>query len=105
MYYAGIKNPLVRWPAVLPEEENVFHLFPVFTERRDELQAYLKEKGIGTIIHYPIPPHKQAAYAEWNNLSLPVTEKIHQQELSLPMSPIMTDEQVKYVIVAINEWE
>ena len=105
MYYAGIKNPLIKWPEILPDEKNVFHIFPVFTERRDELQQYLKDNEIGTIIHYPIPPHKQSAYSEWNNLSLPVTEKIHREELSLPMSPTLTDEQVNFVIEKINEWK
>lgn len=104
MYYEGIKNPAIKMPSILPEENNVFHIFPVFTEKRDELQQYLKEKEIGTIIHYPIPPHKQAAYKEWNDLSFPVTEKIHVQELSLPMSPTLTDEQVQYVIKTINNW-
>lgn len=105
MYYNGIKNPLIKWPVIKADESNVFHIFPVFTEKRDELQQYLKEKEIGTIIHYPIPPHKQAAYKEWNNLSFPVTEKIHAQELSLPMSPTLANEQVQYVIDVINEWE
>lgn len=103
-YYEGIKNPLIKWPKILSDENNVFHIFPIFTERRDELQQYLKENEIGTIIHYPIPPHKQEAYKEWNNLSYPVTEAIHKTELSLPMSPCLTDEQVKYVIETINEW-
>lgn len=105
MYYEGIKNPAIKMPSILPDEENVFHIFPVFAEKRDELKSYLKENEIGTIIHYPIPPHKQTAYKEWNNLSFPVTEKIHAQELSLPMSPTLTDEQVKYVIDVINEWK
>lgn len=105
MYYEGIKNPAIKMPSVLPEERNVFHIFPVFTEKRDELQNCLKENGIGTIIHYPIPPHKQAAYKEWSNLSFPVTEKIHAQELSLPMSPTLTDEQVQYVIDVLNGWK
>lgn len=105
MYYEGIKNPVIKMPAILPDEKNVFHIFPIFTENRDELQAYLKENEIGTIIHYPIPPHKQAAYKEWNNLCFPVTEKIHAQELSLPMSPTLADEQVQYVIDVINEWK
>lgn len=104
MYYEGIKNPAIKIPSILPEENNVFHIFPVFTEKRDEFQQYLKEKEIGTIIHYPIPPHKQAAYREWNDLSFPVTEKIHAQELSLPMSPTLTDEQVMFVIQTINNW-
>lgn len=105
MYYEGIKNPAIKMPAILPDEKNVFHVFPIFTEKRDELQAYLKENEIGTIIHYPIPPHKQEAYKEWNNLSFPVTEKIHAQELSLPMSPTLSDEQVQWVIKCLNEWK
>ncbi len=105
MYYDGIKNPQVKIPSILPNEQNVYHIFPIFTEKRDELQQYLKEREIGTLIHYPIPPHKQKAYSEWNNLSFPITEKIHAQELSLPMSPTLTDEQVQYVIKAINGWD
>lgn len=104
MYYEGIKNPSITYPSIKNEESNVFHIFPIFTERRDELQQYLKEKEIGTIIHYPIPPHKQSAYKELNEMFLPVTEKIHSQELSLPMSPTLTDEQVKYVVDCLNEW-
>ena len=105
IYYEGIKNSVITMPSILPVEKNVFHIFPIFIKNRDELQAYLKENGIGTIIHYPIPPHKQAAYKEWNNLSFPVTEKIHETELSLPMSPTLTDEQVQYVIDILNKWK
>ena len=105
MYYEGIKNPLIKMPSILPDEQNVFHVFPVFAQKRDSLQQYLKEREIGTIIHYPIPPHKQKAYKEWNGLSFPITEKIHEEELSLPMSPALTDEQVDFVIKTINEWE
>ena len=104
-YYEEIKNPLVSLPEKLLLESNVFHIFPVFTERRDDLQQYLADKKIQTLIHYPIPPHKQKAYAERNSLSLPITERIHAQELSLPMSPTLTDEQVQYVINAINDWK
>ncbi len=104
MYYDGIKNPAIKMPSILPYEKNVFHTFPIFTEKRDELQTYLKENEIGTIIHYPIPPHKQVAYKEWNNLSFPVTEKIHETELSLPMSPTLSDSQVQYVIDILNKW-
>lgn len=103
-YYRGIKNSKIKMPVKLPNENNVFHIFPILAENRDELQQYLKEKGIGTIIHYPIPPHKQKCYSEWNSLSLPVTEQIHKEELSLPMSPCLTDEQVQYVIDCVNEW-
>ena len=105
IYYDGINNPLISVPSVLDEEKNVFHIFPIFTERRDELQAYLKENGIGTLIHYPIPPHKQLAYKELNNLSFPITEKIHATELSLPMSPCLTDEQAFYIVNILNGWK
>lgn len=105
IYYNGLKNSKITVPSILPEENNVFHIFPVFTDNRDELQQYLHDNGVGTIIHYPIPPHKQSAYKEWNNLSFPITEKIHSQELSLPMSPTLTVEQVNYVIDIINSFE
>lgn len=103
-YIAEIKNPKVRLPVVPDFAAHAFHLFPIFCENRDELQKYLTEKGIGTNIHYPIPPHKQECYNEWNGLNLPVTEKIHREELSLPMSPCLTVEQVDWVIQCVNEW-
>lgn len=103
-YIAEIKNPKVRLPVVPDFAAHAFHLFPIFCENRDELQKYLAEKGIGTNIHYPIPPHKQECYNEWNGLNLPVTEKIHREELSLPMSPCLTVEQVDWVIQCVNEW-
>lgn len=105
LYYEGIKNPAVILPETKDFASNVFHLFPVLTEKRDELQQYLKSKEIGTVIHYPIPPHKQKCYEAWNGLSFPITERIHNQELSLPMGPAITEEQVRYVIDAINEWK
>ena len=101
-YIEGIKNPLIKLPEVKDWNQFVFHLFPILCEKRDELQKYLEENGIGTNIHYPIPPHKQECYKEWNNISLPVTEKIHAQELSLPMSPCLSDEQIEYVIKTVN---
>ena len=103
-YVEGIKNPKITLPQITDWNAHVFHLFPILCENRDELQKYLESKGIGTNIHYPIPPHKQECYKEWNNLSLPVTERIHREELSLPISPCLTDEQVQYVIQTINEW-
>ena len=103
-YIEGINNPKIRLPNVPDFSAHAFHLFPVMCENRDEFQKYLEENGIGTNIHYPIPPHKQECYNEWNNISLPVTEKIHKEELSLPMSPCLTDEQVDYVIKVVNEW-
>lgn len=84
---------------------NVFHIFPIRTLKRDILQQYLADKGIQTLIHYPIPPHKQQAYREWNEMDLPITEAIHQTELSLPMSQTLTDDEVAYVIEMINIWK
>ena len=105
LYYEGIKNPAVILPETKDFASNVFHLFPVLTEKRDEFQQYLKSKEIGTVIHYPIPPHKQKCYEAWKGLSFPITERIHNNELSLPMGPAITEEQVRYVIDAINEWK
>ena len=72
---------------------------------RDELQKYLADNGIQTIIHYPIPPHKQECYKEWNDLSFPITEQIHNEELSLPMSPVMTMDEIKEVVDLLNNWK
>lgn len=106
LYYEGIKNPLITLPDRLNDAQNVYHLFPVFCEKREELQAYLKENGVGTVIHYPIPPFKQECYAKesWNipQLSLPVTEKIHDTELSLPIGPTIRNEEIQYIIEIIN---
>lgn len=92
-YIEHITNPAVILPIVSDWDANVFHIFPIRCERRDELQKYLTDNGIQTLIHYPIPPHKQECYSEWNGLSFPVTEKIHREELSLPMSPTLTLEE------------
>jgi dTDP-4-amino-4,6-dideoxygalactose transaminase len=88
----------------LADDQNVYHLFPVFCEQRDDFQAYLAHHDVKTVIHYPIPPHKQECYKQWNSLSLPVTERIHQQELSLPMSPAMTHEEAQEVVSLINRY-
>ena len=103
-YIEGIKNPKIILPKINDWNQHVFHIFPILSEQRNELQKYLTEKGIGTNIHYPIPPHKQECYKEWNKLILPVTEKIHAQELSIPMSPCLTDTQIQYVISTINSF-
>jgi len=109
LYYEGIKNPLISLPNRLDDAQNVYHLFPIFCERRDELQAYLKENGVGTVIHYPIPPFKQECYSKekWNTpqLSLPVTEKIHDTELSLPIGPTITKEEVQTIIKILNQFK
>jgi dTDP-4-amino-4,6-dideoxygalactose transaminase len=103
-YIDGIKNSAITLPAVDSWTGNVFHIFPIRTKQRDDFQKYLNEKGVQTVIHYPIPPHKQGCYKEWNRLVFPVAEQIHDEELSLPMSPVITVEQVQYVIDVVNRW-
>ena len=117
-YYAHINNPLIELPERLDDTHNVYHLFPItikelksegVKELRDRLHDYLAEKEIGTVIHYPIAPHKQECYAKeaWNmpQLSLPITEFLADAELSLPISPCMTKEQMEYVVKCINAFE
>ena len=101
-YYDNIDNPLVHLPERLPDEQNVYHLFPVLSTRRDALQAYLKENGVGTLIHYPIPPHRQECYRQFANLSFPVTEKIAVEELSIPIGPCIKEEEAAAVVSVIN---
>lgn len=103
-YIEHINHPLVRLPNTLPTDGNVFHLFPILCEKRDELQKYLAENGIGTVIHYPIPPHKQSCYKEWNHFSFPIAERIANQELSLPIGPVITIEEAGKVVEAINRF-
>jgi dTDP-4-amino-4,6-dideoxygalactose transaminase len=102
IYYDNINNQLVILPTRLDHGQNVFHLFPVFCEYRDELQEHLRQQGVQTLIHYPIPPHQQQCYREWNHLLLPITERIHRQELSLPISPVMTPEEAITITRIIN---
>jgi dTDP-4-amino-4,6-dideoxygalactose transaminase len=83
--------------------DSVFHIFPILCPRRNALQLYLQQHGVQTMIHYPIPPHKQACYREWNDLQLPITERIHRQELSIPCNQAMTFDQVHRVTQLINE--
>lgn len=104
-YNTGISNPLVTLPEYNNREEHVFHIYPIFSEQRDLLQQHLHESGIETLIHYPIPPHKQQALAEFNNLEYPITERIHNQELSLPCHPAMSDDEVARVIHAVNSFK
>ncbi|MBO7572051.1 MAG: DegT/DnrJ/EryC1/StrS family aminotransferase [Bacteroidales bacterium] len=104
-YYDNIRNPFITLPTRMLDENNVYHLFPIFCERRDELQQYLTEQGVQTIIHYPIPPHKQNCYNEWNAIPLPITEKIAREELSLPISPVMEKNMVEYVVETINKFQ
>ena len=104
-YIEHIKHPDIILPKVENWDSHVFHIFPIRTSRRDELQKYLTENGIQTNIHYPIPPHKQECYKEWNDLSFPITEKIHREELSLPMSPVMIADELVKVADVLNTWK
>ncbi|RZJ37318.1 MAG: DegT/DnrJ/EryC1/StrS family aminotransferase [Chryseobacterium sp.] len=104
-YIAEIRNPDI----VLPENpsdtaEHVWHIFIIRTENREKLQNYLTENEVQTLIHYPIPPHKQEAYKEWKHLSLPITEMIHNEVLSLPISSVMSEGEVSSVILLINNY-
>lgn len=109
-YYEHISNPLVTLPKRLPHDENVYHLFPILVKngKRDALHNYLAENGIGTVIHYPIAPHKQECYANesWNTpqQNLPITESLADEELSLPMSPCLTQEQMEWVVICVNNF-
>ena len=110
-YYDHISNPLVSLPDRLPDEQNAYHLFPiqVVGGKRDALHDYLEQNGVGTVIHYPIAPHKQACYAkeEWNTpqLKLPITEKIADEELSLPIGPAISINEVTQVVGLINTYK
>ena len=103
-YYDNISNPLITLPQRIPDAYNVYHQFPVFCEHRDELQAHMREHGVETLIHYPIPPHKQECYKEWHSRSYPITERIHAQELSIPISPVVTDDDVRTIVRALNRF-
>jgi dTDP-4-amino-4,6-dideoxygalactose transaminase len=104
LYKAGLNSNVVSLPKELNQQSNVYHLFPVFSKHRDQLQAYLTDKGIQTVIHYPIPPHKQECYREWNSMSLPVTERIAAEELSLPISPVISMDEVVQVVDTVNHF-
>lgn len=103
-YCAEIKNPLIELPQGPNDESMVWHVFAVTCPQRDELQKYLTDHGIQTVIHYPIPPHKQPCYVKWNDRSYPITERIHREILSLPISPVLTDEEVDTVIHVVNDF-
>jgi dTDP-4-amino-4,6-dideoxygalactose transaminase len=103
-YIDNINNPSVTLPDTMPMNSNAFHLFPILCIKRDEMHNYLENNGIGTAIHYPIPPHKQECYKEWNSMSLPITEQIAAQELSLPIGPSITMEEVRQVVELINKF-
>lgn len=103
-YLNEIKNPLLKLPSEEKNNKHVWHVFVIMTEFRDQLQEFLTLNSIETVIHYPIPPHKQVAYKELINEILPITEKIHKQVISIPISPIMTFDEVDYVVSILNKF-
>ena len=110
-YYEHISNPLITLPDLFPDEQNAYHLFPIIVAdgKRDALHDYLEQNGVGTVCHYPIAPHKQECYvkATWNNpqLALPITERLADKELSLPIGPTITMEEVGHVVSLLNQFE
>lgn len=103
-YRRNIKNPQIILPDVSDELSHVWHLFVIRCEARDRLAKYLENNGIQTNIHYPTPPHLQGAYQEWNTLPFPITEKLHKEVLSLPISPTLTNEEANKIVEVLNEW-
>lgn len=110
-YYEHIDNPLIALPDLLPDEQNAYHLFPIIVKdgKRDVLHDYLADNGVGTVCHYPIAPHKQECYAKetWNvpQLSLPITERLADEELSIPIGPTITMDEVREIVRLINEFK
>ena len=102
IYTRQIQNPLIR--LLTPTADSVWHIFPVFCPRRDELRQYLLDNAVETQIHYPIPPHKQRCYSEWVNFTLPITERIHAEELSIPCHQTMTNEEASHVADLLNRF-
>lgn len=103
-YIDNITNPAIITPIVKDWDAHVFHIFTIRCKHRNKLQKYLSDNGVQTVIHYPIPPHKQECYREWNNLSFPITEQIHNEELSLPMSPMLMNKEISTVVSLLNDW-
>lgn len=103
-YYDQINNPLITLPDRLPDEQNAYHLFPILVAngKRDAMHDYLEQNGVGTVIHYPIAPHKQECYKQWNAISLLITEQIANEELSLPIGPVISEQEVIHVVKLIN---
>ena len=103
-YLAEITNKIIDLPKWDGSENHVFHLFVIRTSNRNKLAVYLKENGIESMIHYPIPPHKQEALKEWQNLSFPIAEKIHDEVLSIPLNGVLSEEEVNYIIRKLNSY-
>jgi len=103
-YLQNIKNDNIILPTVREQDNHVWHLFVIRTNKRDELQKYLLDNGIQTLIHYPIPPHKQNAYKEWNNKNYPISEQIHEEILSLPISGVQSLEDTMKIVQVLNDF-
>ena len=104
-YLEHVSNPLITLPSRDYSANSVFHIFPVLCPVRDRLRTYLADNGVGSDVHYPIPPHKQKCYAAWSGMSLPVTERIHAEELSLPVNPSVTREELGYIVKLLNDFK
>lgn len=110
-YYEHLNHPLISLPDLLPDEQNAYHLFPILVSggKRDALHDYLEQNGVGTVCHYPIAPHQQECYSKepWNmpRLSLPITERLANEELSLPIGPAITMDEVAQVVSLINQFK
>ncbi|HEH5155999.1 TPA: DegT/DnrJ/EryC1/StrS family aminotransferase [Campylobacter coli] len=104
-YLENIKHKDIILPFYKEEENHVWHLFVIRTKNRNDLQEYLRKNGVQTLIHYPIPPHKQDCYKEFNHLNFPITEQIHNEVLSLPISPVMTQDEINEIVKIINSWK
>lgn len=103
-YREHIRNDAITLPTVHSEESHVWHIFAIRTPHRTMLQRYLQQHDIETNIHYPIPPHKQPCYAEWNHLSFPITESIHNTILSIPLSPVLQPEEMEKIVSVLNSY-
>jgi dTDP-4-amino-4,6-dideoxygalactose transaminase len=103
-YLLEINNEKIILPQWDGTENHVFHLFVVRTQNRSALQEYLKSQGIETMIHYPIPPHKQKALFNWNNLSFPITAKIHDEVLSIPLNSSLSEDEIQHIIATLNRY-
>lgn len=103
-FLSEINNPKIILPSSKTALQDAWHLFVVRTSEREKFRKYLSDNGIGTDVHYPIPPHKQLAYKEWNKLSYPISEKIHEEILSIPLNISLSDDEVSYIIEKINLW-
>ena len=104
-YLQGINNPLVELPSVEDVNAHVWHLFVIKTKHREQLVKYLADNGVQTLVHYPIPPHQQGAYQEWHGSSFPISENIHEQVISLPISSVINSNELNSVIKLLNSYK